>query len=114
MHWLGIVAAALMTVRAAIGAALNARDLMGDDASRPRPRDGASQPTRGGAVYTDAARWSPPDQMTPAPIADSIQGTTSSSMSSREVVASKPSTRLALVVSGMRRCTSCSKGWSDT
>ena len=53
-------------------------------------------------------------QMVPALMAASIQGMTSSSIVSSVVVASKPSTRLALSVAGTRRWTSYSNGSSWT
>lgn len=53
-------------------------------------------------------------QIRPCLIASTTHGTTSSSISSSVVVASKPSTSLALVTAGMRFCTSCSKGSSHT
>ena len=53
-------------------------------------------------------------QMRPCSIASSTQGTTMSSISSRDVVASKPRTSRALRTSGTRRWTSCSNGGSVT
>ncbi len=52
--------------------------------------------------------------MRPWSTATRIQGMTSSSMSSSEVVASKPSTRSPCRWPGTRRCTSWSKGSSET
>ena len=52
--------------------------------------------------------------ISPAAMACSIHGITSSSISSSDVVAAKPSTRWAFSVDGIRRCTSCSKGGSLT
>src|SRR5271163_4623096 len=51
-------------------------------------------------------------QMVPASTAFTIQGMTSSSMTSSEVVAEKPSTSDALWTSGERSWTSCSNGGS--
>ena len=50
--------------------------------------------------------WGAP-QMEPADSACATQGTTSSSMASRPVVASKPRISRALSTEGTRRCTSC-------
>src|SRR5260370_13769718 len=53
-------------------------------------------------------------QILPAWTSSRIHGITSSRTSSSEVVASKPRSSRALLVSGTRICTSCSYGGSDT
>src|SRR5450756_27243 len=62
----------------------------------------------------DAERGRVVDQIRPALISSPIQGITSPSISSSEVVASNPSTLRALRTSGTRICTSCSYGASET
>lgn len=53
-------------------------------------------------------------QIRPLSTAEVTHGMTSSSISARLVIASKPSTSFAFSVLGIRRCTSCSNGGSAT
>ncbi len=61
-----------------------------------------------GNDHAQGGRRSRIAQIRPASISSRTHGMTSSSISSRVVVAIKPRTLRALVTSGTRRCTSCS------